>query len=277
LIGLGLWNESFKQRLIAANGSVQNFPELNDKFKLKHRTVFEMSQKSIIDMAADRGIYIDQSQSLNIHMLNVNFGKLTSMHFYAWKKGLKTGMYYLRSKPAVDAIKFTVDVKTIMIEQQQQLSLMGQPKTESLADQVLERKSEPLLRANSDIEDHCPAEAVTYDIPEDVEAEELPKEQLEILTQMVKDGIPIAPETPGSEEHAKFLELRQKTALELSKKPSKQPLGVPLLLEDVPEDEVNDVDEIAFRKRQEARKFKEQEIEQCVLINGKSNCTACSS
>jgi ribonucleoside-diphosphate reductase alpha chain len=109
LVELGLWNEKIKNDLIAANGSVQSIPEIPTNIKDLYKTVWEISQKAVIDMAADRGAYICQSQSLNIHMLDVNFGKLTSMHFYAWKKGLKTGMYYLRTKAAADAIKFTVE------------------------------------------------------------------------------------------------------------------------------------------------------------------------
>ncbi len=109
LIGLNLWNDQMRNTLIAANGSVQNIPNIPDHIKKIYRTVWEIPQKSIIDMAADRGAYICQSQSLNIHLQNPDFGKLTSMHFYAWKKGLKTGMYYLRTKAATDAIKFTVD------------------------------------------------------------------------------------------------------------------------------------------------------------------------
>jgi len=109
LMNLGLWSESMRQKLIGANGSIQNIPEIPQNIKDIYRTVWEISQKSIIDMSADRGAYICQSQSLNIHITNPNFGKLTSMHFYAWKKGLKTGMYYLRSTAAADAIKFTLD------------------------------------------------------------------------------------------------------------------------------------------------------------------------
>jgi len=109
LIRLGLWSENMKNTLIANNGSVQSIPEIPDNLKELYRTVWEISQKSIIEMSADRGAYICQSQSLNIHMTDANFGKLTSMHFYAWKQGLKTGMYYLRTKAAADAIKFTVD------------------------------------------------------------------------------------------------------------------------------------------------------------------------
>lgn len=92
-----------------ANGSIQNIPEIPEDIKERYKTVWEISQKAIIDMSADRGAYICQSQSLNIHLQDANFGKMTSMHFYAWKKGLKTGMYYLRTKAATDAIKFTLD------------------------------------------------------------------------------------------------------------------------------------------------------------------------
>ncbi len=109
LISLGLWSETMRQKLVAANGSVQGIVEIPQNIKDIYRTVWEIPQKAIIDMSADRGAYICQSQSLNIHLTNPNFGKLTSMHFYAWKKGLKTGMYYLRSTAAADAIKFTLD------------------------------------------------------------------------------------------------------------------------------------------------------------------------
>jgi ribonucleoside-diphosphate reductase alpha subunit len=113
LISMGLWSENMRQKLIATNGSVQPIAEIPQNIKDIYKTVWEISQKSIIDMSADRGAYICQSQSLNIHLTDPNFGKLTSMHFYAWKKGLKTGMYYLRSTAAADAIKFTLD-KTAM-------------------------------------------------------------------------------------------------------------------------------------------------------------------
>ncbi len=109
LIKLGLWNETMKNLVIQANGSVQNIPNIPQRIKDLYKTVWEISQKTIIDMAAERAPYICQSQSLNIHLQDPNFGKLTSMHFYAWKKGLKTGMYYLRTKAATDAIKFTID------------------------------------------------------------------------------------------------------------------------------------------------------------------------
>jgi ribonucleoside-diphosphate reductase alpha chain len=108
LIRLGVWNESVKNQLIRDNGSVQNIKEVPAKLKEIYKTVWEISMRDIIDMAADRGAFIDQSQSLNMFVAQPNFAKLTSMHFYAWKKGLKTGMYYLRTQPAAEAIKFTV-------------------------------------------------------------------------------------------------------------------------------------------------------------------------
>ena len=109
LVKEGLWTKDMRQKLMASNGSVQNIPEIPAHIKELYKTAWEISQKAIIEQAADRGAYICQSQSLNIFMENANFGKLTSMHFYGWKKGLKTGMYYLRTKAATDAIKFTVD------------------------------------------------------------------------------------------------------------------------------------------------------------------------
>ena len=111
LNALGLWNDEMKDKLIAANGSVQGIKEVPENLKALYKTAWEISQKVIIDMAADRGAFIDQSQSLNIFMENANFKKMSSMHFYGWKSGLKTGMYYLRTKAATDAIKFTVDKK----------------------------------------------------------------------------------------------------------------------------------------------------------------------
>ncbi|MCX6295144.1 MAG: ribonucleoside-diphosphate reductase subunit alpha [Bacteroidetes bacterium] len=109
LVKLGIWNDSLKNKIIIANGSVQGINEIPDNVKALYKTVWEISQKVIINMAADRGAYICQSQSLNLFVQDANFAKLSSMHFYGWKAGLKTGMYYLRTKAAADAIKFTVD------------------------------------------------------------------------------------------------------------------------------------------------------------------------
>ena len=105
---LGLWNDELKNRIMAENGSIQNIPEIPQNLKEIYKTVWEIKQRAIIDMAADRGAYVCQSQSLNLFVESPNFSKLTSMHFHAWKKGLKTGMYYLRTKAARDAVKFTV-------------------------------------------------------------------------------------------------------------------------------------------------------------------------
>jgi ribonucleoside-diphosphate reductase alpha chain len=113
LVKENLWNSDMRQKIMAANGSVQNIEEVPQHIKDLYKTAWEISQKSIIEQAADRGAYICQSQSLNIFMENANFGKLTSMHFYGWEKGLKTGMYYLRTKAATDAIKFTVDKSVV--------------------------------------------------------------------------------------------------------------------------------------------------------------------
>jgi len=108
-VKLGIWNEGLKNKIIASNGSVQHIDEIPDNIKALYKTVWEIKQRTIIDMAADRGAFIDQSQSLNLFIQDANFAKMSSAHFYAWKKGLKTGMYYLRTKAAADAIKFTVD------------------------------------------------------------------------------------------------------------------------------------------------------------------------
>ncbi|CAI9686885.1 hypothetical protein EAVNVH72_03522 [Elizabethkingia anophelis] len=109
LIDLNLWDAQMKNRLIAENGSVQNIEEIPTDLKELYKTVWEIKQKTVIDMAADRGAFICQSQSLNLFMAEPNMAKLTSMHFHSWKSGLKTGMYYLRTKAAADAIKFTVE------------------------------------------------------------------------------------------------------------------------------------------------------------------------
>jgi ribonucleoside-diphosphate reductase alpha chain len=109
LVNLGLWNNKMKNKIIAANGSIQNVDEIPADIKELYKTVWEIKQRNIIDMAADRGAYICQSQSLNLFVDSPTTSKLTSMHFYAWKKGLKTGMYYLRTQAATQAVQFTVE------------------------------------------------------------------------------------------------------------------------------------------------------------------------
>jgi len=117
LTQLNLWTDDMKNTLIAHNGSVQKIPEIPADIKALYKTAWEIKQKCLINMAADRGAYIDQSQSFNIFVAEPNFGTLTAIHFYGWKKGLKTGMYYLRTKPAAQAIQFTVDQKALTKDQ----------------------------------------------------------------------------------------------------------------------------------------------------------------
>ncbi|KAJ6412487.1 hypothetical protein OIU84_005523 [Salix udensis] len=116
LTEMGLWSPALKNKIIHENGSVSKIPEIPEQLKAIYKTVWEIKQKTLVDMAADRGCYIDQSQSLNIHMEQPDSGKLTSLHFHAWSKGLKTGMYYLRTRAAADAIKFTVDTTVLNTE-----------------------------------------------------------------------------------------------------------------------------------------------------------------
>ena len=109
LIDANLWSLELKDKILEGKGSIQNIEIIPEDIRMLYRTTWEIKQKHIIDMSADRGAYIDQSQSLNIHMTDANSAKVSSMHFYGWKKGLKTGMYYLRTKAAVDAIQFTLE------------------------------------------------------------------------------------------------------------------------------------------------------------------------
>ena len=113
LVERDMWNDDMKNMIIAHNGSVANIPTIPDDIKQIYKTVWEISQKVVIDLAADRGAFICQSQSLNIHLQAPTLRQLTSMHFYGWKKGLKTGMYYLRTRPAAQAIQFTIDQSVI--------------------------------------------------------------------------------------------------------------------------------------------------------------------
>jgi ribonucleoside-diphosphate reductase alpha chain len=137
LVKQGLWNENLKQEIMRHNGSVQNIDVIPQDLKDLYKTVWEMSMKDIIDMSRQRGYFIDQSQSLNLFMQDANYAKLTSMHFYAWQSGLKTGMYYLRTKAAVDAIKFTLnnDKKAEPIEVAAQLVTVENEEKEMSAEE----------------------------------------------------------------------------------------------------------------------------------------------
>eukprot|EP00586_Coscinodiscus_wailesii_P004001 CAMPEP_0172487836 /NCGR_PEP_ID=MMETSP1066-20121228/17074_1 /TAXON_ID=671091 /ORGANISM="Coscinodiscus wailesii, Strain CCMP2513" /LENGTH=802 /DNA_ID=CAMNT_0013254687 /DNA_START=131 /DNA_END=2539 /DNA_ORIENTATION=- len=123
LTSLNLWTQSIRNRIIADGGSVQNCIDIPQSIRDVYKTVWEIPQRSILDMAADRAPYIDQSQSLNVHLAEPTTKKLTSMHFYAWKKGLKTGMYYLRTRPKADAIQFTVNQEQLMADRMRQAKL----------------------------------------------------------------------------------------------------------------------------------------------------------
>jgi len=143
LISRGLWTEDIRVQLIAHNGSVQQLSLPSDVKEL-YKTVWEIKQRIVLDMAADRGAYIDQSQSLNIHMVDATTAKLSSMHFHGWQLGLKTGMYYLRTKAAADAIKFTVDVDKV--KKAEAGSAGGYVATQSAA-QTAEQKAIEALKA----------------------------------------------------------------------------------------------------------------------------------
>ena len=162
LVKLGLWNDDVKNAIMANNGSIQAIDGIPDNIKELYKTVWELSMRDIIDMAADRGLFIDQSQSLNLFVESPNMGKLTSMHFYAWKKGLKTGMYYLRTKAASAAIKFTVKKKSesasvtevfsevVVKEQQEALAAMATPDVKLYS-------SEEAVACSLDNPDECEA------------------------------------------------------------------------------------------------------------------------
>jgi len=151
LVNLGIWNDGLKNKLLAANGSVQNIEEIPANLKALYKTAWELSQRVVVDMSADRGAYICQSQSLNVFMENANYGKLTSMHFYAWEKGLKTGMYYLRTKAATDAIKFTVNK-----EQLQQPTENAASQAEVTLDSIkVEQKNQDAIACSLDNPEGC--------------------------------------------------------------------------------------------------------------------------
>ena len=158
LVNLGLWNEDVKNAIMANNGSIQSIEGIPDNIKLLYKTVWELSMKDIIDMSADRGAFIDQSQSLNLFVESPNMGKLTSMHFYAWKKGLKTGMYYLRTKAASSAIKFTVKKKEEKTPEKEVFSEISDKKLEKVSSEPVKSfTEEEILACSIDNPDDCEA------------------------------------------------------------------------------------------------------------------------
>jgi len=137
-----LWNEEMRMRIIMERGSIQNIENIPDDIKALYRTVWEIPQKSILEMAADRGAFIDQSQSLNIHLAQPTYAKVTSMHFYGWKLGLKTGMYYLRAKPASNAIQFTIDKTKLGLSKENKSETKYEPTQEEMFACSLANKGE---------------------------------------------------------------------------------------------------------------------------------------
>ncbi len=161
LVNLGLWNENLKQELMRANGSVQHIDGIPEDIKELYKTVWELSMKDIIDMSRQRGYFIDQSQSLNLFMENANYSKLTSMHFYAWKSGLKTGMYYLRTKAAVDAIKFTLDntkKKEVPVSVAAEAEVIAATPPDPKAAEAIQVKASPVNDSEADVEPMTPDE-----------------------------------------------------------------------------------------------------------------------
>ncbi|MGJ8732805.1 MAG: ribonucleoside-diphosphate reductase subunit alpha [Cellulophaga sp.] len=173
LVQLGLWNESLKQELMRANGSIQHIDIIPQDIKELYKTVWELSMKDIIDMSRHRGYFIDQSQSLNLFMENANYSKLTSMHFYAWKSGLKTGMYYLRTKAAADAIKFTVD---------------NSKKKETLAKEVVAKPELAAVAAPVAAPKVAPTELKVNPTPADTDVEPMSAAEMKALIEQAKAG-----------------------------------------------------------------------------------------
>ncbi len=163
LVRLGLWNNQMRDNIIAGKGSIQHIPDIPQHIKDLYKTVWEIKQKNIIDMSADRGAYICQSQSLNIHIQDPNFGKLTSMHFHAWKRGLKTGMYYLRTKSAADAVQFT-------LQKQAEVALQPVVTNEPHAAAVASQPGEPTAMLDLDYEQNAKDMTCSLDNPEGCEA-----------------------------------------------------------------------------------------------------------
>jgi len=172
LVELGLWDDSLKQEIMRANGSVQGIDIIPQDIKEMYKTVWELSMKDIIDMSRHRGYFIDQSQSLNLFMEGATMAKLTSMHFYAWKSGLKTGMYYLRTKSAVDAIKFTLDNKK------------KEEPTEAVVDVVVEDVSEIVVAQKKE----KAAKTAAKFAKETVEVEPMTAEEMKTLIAQSKEG-----------------------------------------------------------------------------------------
>lgn len=182
LVDRGLWSDNMKNRIIADGGSIQRVPNIPDDIKALYKTVWELSQRHIVQMAADRGAFIDQSQSLNIHMQAPTMGKITSMHFTGWKLGLKTGMYYLRTMAAAAPIQFTVDQEKLKVvdtniarnpAKKRGIAGAGSPASQSPAPQPMYNSQQP---QNSTVSNGVPTPSTTP--PPEAEAKQTPKKEL---------------------------------------------------------------------------------------------------
>jgi len=175
LVELGLWDEKLKEAIMRANGSIQHLSHIPEEIRELYKTVWEMSMKDIIDMARDRGYFIDQSQSLNLFMEGATMAKLTSMHFYAWQNGLKTGMYYLRTKSAVDAIKFTLKQENVNTQEPVVIETDANQGEEILAQkqQQAEKAAETFAQATEKPK---------------VDAEPISPEEMKALIEQAKNG-----------------------------------------------------------------------------------------
>lgn len=202
LVEVGLWNETMKNRIVADNGSVQNIPNIPQEIKDLYRTVWEISQKRIIEMAADRSPFIDQSQSLNIHIKDPTMGKLTSMHFYGWKKGLKTGMYYLRTMAAAAPIQFTIDQEALKtIDSSTAKAMLNKKPYQEINSMANLRSIEDKL-AKMDLNGDNKENSVMELIRESQEKKEAEKEAKRATAPPVEKAAPVEETKPVEEKKA---------------------------------------------------------------------------
>ena len=246
-----------KNMIIAHNGSIQNIPNIPDDVKAIYKTVWEISQKKVLDLAADRGAFICQSQSLNVHLQSPSLGQLTSMHFYGWKKGLKTGMYYLRTRPAAQAIQFTVD-QSLLKEAKKQNERAG------------------TARAAAAIASTTPAAAITTPLKSTTRTSGIltpasslaPSPRSPPVEQTIK-------EEPVSPVPLKFLSSSLPTSISASSS-SGTAVESPLVASDDKAQKVKEIDPefAAALERQRARQLEDEKL-QCSLEN-KDACLMCS-
>jgi ribonucleoside-diphosphate reductase alpha chain len=179
LMDAGVWSDAMKQALVARNGSVQGLPGVPEDIQARYKTAWEIPQKVLIDMAAARGAFICQSQSLNLFVADPNYAKLTSMHFYGWKKGLKTGCYYLRTKAPVTAQKFTIDPRL--------LAALAQQSTVTVTGEVTEEDLEAETDSESDSESEDESAPAAAGAPAPVK--ESRKEMLERMSREYEEEV----------------------------------------------------------------------------------------